>query len=68
MMSFSFFNTLHTYSIGMRDIRALPVKCDNVERGCQKEGTLGTLEEHKAVCLFTPVLCPKQCNEMVLLL
>ena len=55
-------------SVGKRDIRALPVKCDNVERGCQKEGTLGTLEEHMAVCQFTPVPCPKQCDDMVLLL
>ena len=54
-------------SVGMRDIRALHVKCDNVERGCEKEGTLGTLEEHMAVCQFTPLPCPKQC-EIVLLL
>ena len=52
----------------MRDIRALPVKCDNVERGCQKEGTLDTLEEHVAVCQFTPVPCPKQCEDTLLLL
>ena len=55
----------HTNSIGKRDIRALPVKCNNVERGCEKEGTL---EEHIAVCQFTPIPCPKQCDEMVLLL
>ena len=58
----------HTYSIGKRDIRALPVKCDNVDRGCKMEGTLDILEEHMAVCQFTPVHCPKQCDEMVLLL
>ena len=58
----------HTYSIGKRDIRALPVKCDNVKRGCKMEGTLDTLEEHIAVCQFTPIPCPKQCDEMVLLL
>ena len=44
------------------------MKCDNVERGCEWEGTVGTLEEHVAVCQFTPVLCPKQCGKMVLLL
>ena len=43
------------------------MKCDNVERGCQKVGTLGTLEEHMAMCQFTPVSCPYQC-EIVLLL
>ena len=58
----------HTYSIGKRDIRALPVKCDNVERGCQKERTIDTLEEHMAVCQFTPVPCPKQCEDTILLL
>ena len=44
------------------------MKCDNVERGCEWEGTVGTLEEHMAVCQFTPVPCPKQCDEIVLLL
>ena len=58
----------HTCFLGKRDIRALPVKCDNVERGCEEEGTLGTLEEHMAVCQFTPVPCPKQCEDTILLL
>ena len=43
------------------------MKCDNVERGCEKEETLGTLEEHVAVCQFTPVPCPKQCKIVLLL-
>ena len=50
-------------SVGKRNIRALPVKCDNVERGCEWEGTVGTLDEHVAVCKFTPVPCPNQCKE-----
>ena len=50
-------------SIGKRDIRALPVKCDNVERGCEWEGTVGTLDKHVAACKFTPVPCPNQCKE-----
>ena len=50
-------------SVGKRDIRALPVKCDNVERGCEWEGTVGTLDEHVAVCKFIPVPCPNQCKE-----
>ena len=44
------------------------MKCDNVERGCEWEGTVGTLEEHMAVCQFTPVPCPKQCKNTILLL
>ena len=50
-------------SVGKMDIETLPVKCDNVERGCEWEGTVGTLDEHVAVCKFTPVPCPNQCKE-----
>ena len=50
-------------SVGKKAIRALPVKCDNVERGCEWEGTVGTLDEHVDVCQFTPVPCPNQCKE-----
>ena len=50
-------------TVGKRNIRDLPVKCDNVERGCEWEGTVGTLDEHVAVCKFTPVPCPNECKE-----
>ena len=50
-------------SVGKRAIRALPVKCDNVERGCELEVTVGTLDEHVALCKFTPVPCPHHCKE-----
>ena len=36
------------------------MKCDNVERGCEWEGTVGTLEEHVTKCK-TP--CPNKCKE-----
>ncbi len=39
------------------------MKCDNMERGCQWEGTVGTLEEHVGVCQFTLVPCPKECKD-----
>ena len=39
------------------------MKCDNVERGCERKGTVGRLEEHVAICDFTPVPCPKECKE-----
>ena len=52
--------------IGKREIKALLVKCDNVERGCEWEGTVGTLEEHVDTCDFTVVNCPKQCNKNVM--
>ena len=36
--------------IGKREIKAIPVKCNNVEMGCTWVGTVGTLEEHVATC------------------
>ena len=50
--------------LGKRDVKALRVKCDNAERGCEWEGTVGTLEEHDVMttCEFTPVPCPKECQ------
>ena len=38
------------------------MKCDNVERGCEWGGTVGTLEEHVTTCDFTSVPCPKDCK------
>ena len=39
------------------------MKCDNVERNCQWEGTVGTLEAHVATCEFTLLPCPKECKD-----
>ena len=62
-VSFLLFTLCVCISVGKRAIRALLVKCDNVERGCKWEGTVGTLDEHMAVCMFTPVPCPNHCKE-----
>ncbi len=59
----SMFNKHYYIILGRREIRELPVKCDNMERGCQWEGTVGTLEEHVGVCQFTLVPCPKECKD-----
>ena len=48
---------------GKREIRALPVKCDNIERQCDWVGTVSTLEEHVAKCQFTLLPCPKECKD-----
>ena len=48
---------------GRRDIQALRVKCSNAGRNCEWEGTVGTLEEHVAVCEFALVPCPKKCKD-----
>ena len=31
---------------GLRDIKVLAVRCDNVDRGCTWTGTVGTIEDH----------------------
>ena len=49
--------------VGKREIKALGVKCSNMERGCEWVGTVGTLENHVATCGFTLVPCPKQCKD-----
>ena len=46
----------------MREIRALPVKCDNLERGCDWLGTVGDLEDHLTKCGSSPVPCPNKCK------
>ncbi len=37
--------------------RKLPVKCDNMKRGCQWVGTVGTLKEHYDRCEHTVISC-----------
>ncbi len=64
LVQYSWLNImLITIILGRRKIRDLPMKCDNVERGCQWEGTFGTLEEHVDGCQFTLVPCPKKCKD-----
>ena len=43
--------------------RPLSVKCGNVERGCTWVGTVGTLEEHVAMCRFALLPCPRGCKD-----
>ena len=38
------------------------MRCDNIERGCDWEGTVETLENHVTRCDFTMVPCPNGCN------
>ena len=39
------------------------MRCNNVERKCEWEGTVGTLEKHMATCQFTLLPCPKECKD-----
>ena len=47
--------------LGHREIKSLEVKCDNVEKGCGWNGTVGTLEDHVTKCDFAIVSCPNGC-------
>ncbi len=44
-------------------IEALQVKCNNVERKCEWEGTVDTIEKHLATCQFTLLPCPRKCTD-----
>ena len=47
----------------MREIKAFPITC-NINKKCEWEGTVGSLEEHKTACKFALVPCPKLCNSV----
>ena len=47
----------------MREIKAFPITC-NINKKCEWEGTVGSLEEHKTACKFALVPCPKLCNNV----
>lgn len=47
--------------IGRREIKALQVKCNNAERSCEWNGTVGTVKEHLSTCLFALLPCPLEC-------
>ncbi len=53
---------LITVILGRREIRELPVKCDNAEKDCPWVGTVGRLEEHVGVCQRTLVPCLNECK------
>ena len=52
---------------GARQIKALKVKCDNLDNGCKWIGELGSLDEHMQKCGFTPVFCTNQCKSGTIL-
>ena len=48
---------------------ALHIKCDNVEKGCEWRGTVGTLMDHLENCDYVEVSCKYEsigCNELVM--
>ena len=48
---------------GKRELRDLGVKCENVERNCEWQGTVHMLEEHVSTCQYTLLPCPKECKD-----
>ena len=48
---------------GKREILQLQVRCANTEIGCPWTGTVGTLDNHIASCLFALVPCPNKCED-----
>ncbi len=49
--------------LGLHQILALLVKCDNVATGCQWEGPFRELENHLLrKCSQCYIVCPKQCD------
>ena len=39
------------------------MKCENVNTGCDWEGTVGTLKEHATKCAFALFSCPNKCED-----
>ena len=48
--------------IGDKKILDLAVRCENTDRGCRWEGTVGTLDYHMDECDFTLIHCPNKCE------
>ena len=46
---------MYEYSTAKSDIQDLLVKCVNVRKGCDWQGTVGTLEKHQFQCEFAEV-------------
>ena len=40
----------------------LVVKCEKAREGCEWEGEIRSLDQHKSTCLHVPVPCPQECD------
>ena len=40
----------------------LVVKCEKAREGCEWEGEIRSLDQHKSTCLHVPVPCPRECD------
>ena len=48
---------------GDKKISELEVKCANMVRGCEWEGTVFSLDDHMIDCELSLVVCPNKCDE-----
>ena len=51
------------FPIGEQEIKALKVKCNNSENGCDWVGELRSLDDHLTTCGYTLLRCPNKCME-----
>ena len=47
---------------GNREVLDLVVKCEKAREGCEWEGEIRSLDQHKSTCLHVPVPCPRECD------
>ena len=48
--------------LGAQEVKALKIKCENFDNGCQWVGELRSLVDHKAECDYVLVPCPNECG------
>ena len=53
---------IYYHILGARNIRALKVKCSNLDNGCQWTGKLGELETHLQSCDYAHLPCTNECK------
>ena len=53
---------IYYHILGARNIRALKVKCSNLDNGCQWTGELGELETHLQSCDYALLPCTNECK------
>ena len=50
------------HNAGNREVLDLVVKCEKAREGCEWEGEIRSLDQHKSTCLHVPVPCPRECD------
>ena len=61
--SLHYVTAIYQFPTGARKIRALRVRCDNLDNGCQWTGELGELETHLQSCDHALIPCTNECKD-----